>query len=312
LLAVAVVLAAGACIGKGVDELATARASSSPPPVDRAGLRGERMITALLNRAIRAVERDERCRLPSPFERESTFTDAAPSTELLDTFAILRRPQTAQEQIADDRWGGGLPAENIYRSAYRVATSASGRQYLIVAAQNTNLFKPRPPECVEAFRDRFERELEGRRAAFKRHARKALRQVIRDEWTGGANAGQPHEGLFMFDFVNGDPGGWVGGTDVAFVRDRGLLSSQSRGSITILSALLPDGVTTVELTFPRTASRGPHRPAKRYRHTVRVTAPVTDNVISLRVPRPALDAFPARMVWKGPDGQTVRVVRGRR
>jgi hypothetical protein len=312
LLALAAALMASGCSREGVDEASTARASSGPPPVDRAGLRRERRIGRLLNRAIRAVERNERCRLPHPSERGPTFTDAAPSAELVDTFAVLRRPQTTEERIADDRLGRGLPAENIYRGAYRIATSAGGRRFLIVAAQNTNLFTPRPPECTDAFRDRFEQELEGRRPAFKRDARKVLRQVIRDEWTGGEDAGQPHEGLFMFDYADGGLGGGGGGVDLGFLRDRGMLNSQSRGSITILSGLLPDGVATVELTFPRSASRGPYRPAKRYRHAVELTAPVKDNVISLRVPRPAEDAFPARMVWKGPDGQTVKVVRARR
>lgn len=307
LLAIAFGLAASGC-AESVSEHGGIRAAAAPPSVDREGLRRERRITALLNRASRAVARDKRCRVQRAFEREMTFTDAAPSAELLATFAILRRPQTEEERIPDDRLTQ-LPVENVYRSAYRIATSANGRRYLILAAQNTNMFKPRPRECAEALRRDFERELEGRSPEFKRHARKALRQIIRDEWSGRPDSGQSHEGLFMFDFTNGGGGGGGGGGDVESVRKNGMLGTQGSGSVSILSALLPDPVATVELTFPRTVSRDPYRPPKRYPRAVTLTAQVKDNVISLQVPRPAPDAFPARMVWKGADGQTIRVVR---
>jgi hypothetical protein len=42
---------------------------------------------------------------------------------------------------------------------------------------------------------------------------------------------------------------------------------------------------------------------------LRITAPVQDNVISIRVNRPARDAFADPMVWKDAAGATVRVVR---
>ena len=36
-----------------------------------------------------------------------------------------------------------------------------------------------------------------------------------------------------------------------------------------------------------------------------------ENVVSVRVPRPAGDAFPARMVWRDADGKPVRAVKRR-
>ena len=311
LLAIALGLAASGCAESVSERGGTVRAAAAPPSVDREVLRRERRITALLNRASRSVAREKRCRAQRAIDPETTFTDATPSGELLGTFAILRRPQTEEERIPDNRLTP-LPVENVYRSAYRIATSSNGRRYLIVAAQNTNTFKPRPPECADALRRDFEAELEGRSPEFKRHARKALHQIIRDEWSGGPDSGQPHEGLFMFEYGKGGVGGGGGGGDIESVRKNGMIGTQGTPSASILSALLPDPVATVELTFPRAMSRGAYRPPKRYARAVTLTAQVKDNVISVQVPRPPQDAFPARMVWKGPDGQTIRVVRGRR
>ena len=290
-------------------QVQTVTLAAVPPKPDRAGLRREREITAMLNRASRAVARDKRCRLPRP-PRRATFTDAAPSAALLDTFAILRRPQTEAERIPDERTF--LLVGNVHRGAYRIAISAAGTRHLIAVAESAGRTTPRPPECADRFRAHFEADLTGHGPAFTREARAALRRIVRDEWTPAPGAGEPREVLYLFDYRHGGPGGGGGGATLDFVRNGGMLGSRSVGaSSSIVSALIPDGVTTVEMTFARTASRGRYRPPRRYPSAVTRTAPVADNVISLRVPRPAADAFPARTVWKGPDGQIVRVIPGR-
>jgi hypothetical protein len=274
-------------------------------------LRRELRITRLLNRAIRGVYRVQPdCRLPSPYEQPSTFTDAPLSEALLAAFAVLRRPQTADEAIADDEMPR-IPAQNFYRDSYRIPASASGRRYLIAAAQNIGLFQPRPAICAAALRSRFERLLNGRRKAFKRAARRSLDQIVRDEWSSNPDAARPRDVLFMFDLTeSGQIGGGGGGAPLDWVLKHGLLGSSQRLSRrSTVSGLIPDGVATVELTFPRSVSRGPYRPPRRYRRTLRITAPVDDNVISVRVNRSAPDAFPHRMVWKDSTGTTVRIVR---
>lgn len=284
---------------------------SPPPKTDRAGLRRERQITAMLNRAMRATIRaDRRCAVPSPFEGEPTYTDAPPSPELLAAFAILRRPQTESERIPDERMR--FPIGTVYRGAYRIATSDSGRQYLLVVAQNGIGSTPRPPECADAFRSHFEDELTGRGARFKREARRALRRIIRDEWSGDPDATLPLEGLYLFDYRDGRIGGGGGGGTLESLWEYAPTGSTGDRTSSIVSALVPDGVATVELTFPRVVSRGRYRPPKRYARTVAVTAPVRDNVISVRVPRPPQGAFPTRTVWKGAGGETIKVFRHRR
>jgi hypothetical protein len=75
-----------------------------------------------------------------------------------------------------------------------------------------------------------------------------------------------------------------------------------------VSALLPDGVARIEVTFARTESRGPDRPPRRYARAIRRTLLVRDNVVSFRVLRDAEDAFPSRQVWRSASGEVLRVV----
>jgi hypothetical protein len=227
-------------------------------------------------------------------------------SELHAALAILRRPQTERERIPDGQVR--VPGDTVYRGAYRIATSASGRQYLLVATQSANRFTPRPPECADAFRSHFDAQLAGRSARFVREAREALDQILRDE-PGSPGATQPFEGLYLFEYRDGGVGGGGGGGSLASLRQHAPTTSTGDDRTSIVSGLVPDGVAAVELTFPRVASRGRYRPPKRYARTITLTAPVHDNVISVRVPRPPQDAFAAKTVWKGPDGEPVEVFR---
>ncbi|HVP03810.1 MAG TPA: hypothetical protein VMT10_14665 [Solirubrobacteraceae bacterium] len=75
-----------------------------------------------------------------------------------------------------------------------------------------------------------------------------------------------------------------------------------------LVGLVPDGVASVTLQYPRTVSRGRwYKPAvfpSAFTRTVRVQ----QNVLVVHVPRGGLEAFAARMVWRSADGKVLRVV----
>lgn len=287
-------------------------AALPPGGVDREGLRREREITNLLNRAIGSVERADRgCRLPNPFKRETTFTDDPPTDELLQTLGVLRRPQSPEEaQLSPDAYLH-LPAEGVYRKYVRIARSTSGRWYLVVAARNTNVYEPRPRRCAEALREGFGELIRDRSPRFRREARRVLEGVIRREWRAPDRG--PREGVFLFDYrPDGGPRGGGGGTGVSFIRRHGMFGSAgATGQPTIVSGLVPDGVATLTAVFAREVSRGRYRPPKRYPRAVRRTVTVQDNVVSFTVPRPAPHAFPTRMIWRDADGRVVRVVRER-
>lgn len=305
------VLATLIVVGAGV--AAPPREPAGPPPptggVDREGLRRERQVIALLNRAVRSVQRADRaCRPPNPFKRRTTFTDDPPSEALLKTLGVLRRPQSPEEaQLPRDSYATHLPAEGIYRQHVRIARSTSGRSYLVVAARNTNLYEPRPRRCAVALRRRFGRLIADRPARFRRAARRILDGVIRREWTA-RNRG-PREGVFLFDYGPDGGGSGGGGVGVRFIRRYGMFgSSSASGQPTVVSGLVPDGVATLTAVFPREVSRSRYRPPKRYRRASRRTVDVQDNVVAFTVPRPAFDAYPKRMIWRDADGRVVRVV----
>jgi hypothetical protein len=293
-------------VAVGATDMAAAEQADSG---DRRALQREREIVALMNRAIGVVQRDPSCRpqLPQLGPRPD-FTDDAPSAELLGTLAILRRPQTPEELAAADSM---LPvfANDIYRRYIRIARSAGGRTYLIVPARRASFYKPRPRRCLAEVRERFARLIEGRSRTFRRLALRELERIIRSEWA--APAPPSTEGVFMQDFrPEGGPGSGSGGESAAVLRRRGMYSTFGSGTLlpAVVSALIPDGVASVTVTYPRKASRGPHRRPRIYSKRIRLTVPVQDNVISFVVPRFPVDAFPARQVWRSGDGRVIRVV----
>lgn len=273
------------------------------------GLRRERRVVDLLNRAVRATYAAAPSCQPARPSPTPSFTDEPPSAELLATLGVLRRPARAVEQALSPEDLGWLPAEGIYRAHLRIARSASGRRFLVVAARNTRFSAPRPQRCVDALRRRAARLVAREPGDVRRELRRVLAQVIRDEWAGPPTG--PQEGVFLFDYGPGGSGG--GGVGVQYLRERGMFGSSGRGrpgagDRAVVSGLLPDGVATVTATFARVVSRGRYRPPRRYPTTVRRTVQVRDNVVAFTVPRPAPDAFPTRMVWRAADGAVVRVV----
>src|SRR3954471_4385553 len=163
----------------------------------------------LLNRAIKQVYAGApSCKPSDPFAHPTTTTDADPSAELLNSFAIFRRPATGQELALA---GGEHPlgAKGLYLRYARIVTSASGRRQLVLPAQNTHLYQPRSQRCVDSLRRHVRVLLRGRDAAFKRGRKRVLEQFIRDEWAGKPQ--RPSDGLFLFTYERGGSTGGGGG-----------------------------------------------------------------------------------------------------
>lgn len=258
--------------------------------------RDERAIARLMNDAIGAVERRRECRPPRPpLGRRPSFTDDPPSGELLLTLGVLRRPQTEEEREALDSIRF-LSAEGVYRGHVRIARAASGAAFLIVPARDVSFYEPRPARCVKRLRRRFGQLIETRPRPFRRRARRTLESIIRTEWTAPSEG--EVEGVFMLDYEANEVSGGAGGVSAGFIRREGLYGSRGRTARSRVSALLPDGVATLEATF------APARGAKRVTRTVSVQ----DNVVSFRVPRAPQDAFPARQVWRSTDGSVIREI----
>jgi hypothetical protein len=74
------------------------------------------------------------------------------------------------------------------------------------------------------------------------------------------------------------------------------------GGGAIVSALVPDGVASVALYYPANGSAGMNR------RPFTVTTRPVENVIVVKVPRPAPDAFAQKMVWLSARGTTIKTI----
>ncbi|WP_270038841.1 hypothetical protein [Solirubrobacter ginsenosidimutans] len=261
-----------------------------------AGVQQERI--DLLNRAIKQVYAGApSCKPPDPFAQRTTTTDADPSADLLNTFAIFRRPATAEE-LALATKERRLPAGGLYRRYARIVMSASGRRQLVLPAQNARSYQPRPQRCVDSLRRHMAALLRGHDAAFKRGTSRVLEQVIRDEWAGEAQG--PTEGIFLFTYDGHGTGGGGGGADLNTLRTKGMFFSFGGGARpSLVTGLIPDGVASIELLYPATADSA----------EVKRTVAVRDNVVSYEVRRSGIDALvEPQMTWLAADGSVVRVV----
>ncbi len=196
-------------------------------------------------------------------------------------------------------------AKGVYVDWIRMARAADGSPHYLDHRRRIAAFRSRSrvPACGcrrgcwrRLTRDEPGRE--SRRLALRDNAR-----LMREEQPAG---GFPREKR------SSTRGG--GGVDLAHFRRHGLFGSSQHGDDdrSTITGWLPDGVATVEMTFPGRVSRGPHRPATVFGDDLHVTAKVQDNVLSARVDRPAPNAIPPLMIWRAADGSVVRVVRGPR
>lgn len=274
---------------------------------DRAALRREQIAVRLINQATQRVQHRHRPCRPS-FKRTSTFTDARPSDALLNAIGVLRRPATDADRIDPNALVAPF-ARGIYRNWARVATAVDGRQFYVIVAQDRLRPRPIPQSCVALAHAELERLLVHRGPAVRSVALRIERQVDREEHPRGGF--KPAEAIYLFDRQpDGRAGSGGGGVDLGYFLRHGLFGSSGSANRSSVSGLVPDGVASVDFTFARKLSRGPHRDPKVYPSALALTVRVQDNVVSFAVDRPAPDAFPTRMVWRRADGSVLRVVRG--
>lgn len=294
---------------------AAAQPSSAVSLDDAAAERREQRAIDLINAATRSMRQDPACR--PRWERTTTFSDDAPSAALRETLSLLRRPAIPEDQIAPPPLPGlgleRLGAQGVHRRWIRMGRAADGSEHYLVVAQGRGGPAPLPRACLRRRHDELQRLLTGEDRRVRRLALRTEARVNRDEHPAG---GFPRrEAIFLFDRAHdGSLGGGGGGVDLAWFKRHGLFDSAQRGSedISQVTGLVPDGVATIEATFSRRASRGPHRAPDLYPSDVELTVPVQDNLVSFTVPRDAPDALPTQMVWRAADGSVVRTVRERR
>lgn len=284
---------------------------------DPAARRAEARAIALLNRASHDVQASHAsCRFTLPRGR-LRVVDGAAGPQVSSVLAVFRRRATAEEGAYADRQAVSAPEffgpATLGRDAVRIVHGARGRSVALTAVTDV---PPRGP--TRAVYDRCQRLIVQRLTAIAprfapatvARARRLERQIQRSERPPVTLPSG--EGLYTTELAaDGRPAG--GGGTVPFVAAQfartGTAGSSSvrglRGSR--LTLVVPDGVATIDATFPRRVSRGPYHAPKVYRTTERRTYVVHENVVFATVPRPPPDAFP-RMVWRAADGSVVRRV----
>lgn len=286
---------------------ATAETAAANTAHDRAVLRRDRIAVQLINEATQHVQHAHRvCRPSFRPDLRPTFTDARPSDALLNALGVLRRPATDADHVDLSSFFAPF-ARGIYEKWIRTATASDGRQFSVIVAQDRQRPRDIPRRCLALEDAELRRLLVHHGPAVAAVTLRLKRRLDRDEHPkGGFKA---TEAIFLFDRTpDGRIGGGGGGVDLAFFARHGLFGSSGTGARSTVFGLLPDGVARVDFTFPRSASREPHRDPKVYPTGIALSAQVQDNVVSFDVDRPAEDAFPTRMVWRRADGSVIRVI----
>jgi hypothetical protein len=281
--------------GLAISLVATGTALAAPPPgsslLDRRIYYAEQAI----DNAGQRVERDHACRQRPP---EQGPVDGAPSARFKASIAALRRPARPGEDLRLLPHPG-FPFDDlsVYRDYVRVLTAPDGASFTVFPLHDISRASRRPTRCVTELRRRVEHAIADRPRAFKRIARRLLRDRIANYW-----APQQREGLLL-----ATPSGGATVT-LALFRQRGLFLFRWGTGGGTLGGLVPDGVATIDFTFRRFEPTGywsKHHPV-----TLRTTGTVANNVVGVTAPNTLRDGVLNDQVWRGADGHVIRVIRG--
>jgi hypothetical protein len=99
-----------------------------------------------------------------------------------------------------------------------------------------------------------------------------------------------------------------GGATLTQIQQGHDLGSQGRGSSSVVSGLVPDGVAKVTLTYPPS---GPNNISPTRQPAVTVTTAPVNNVFVVRVHRdPGSASLPKMIVWRSAKGKVIKKIHG--
>jgi hypothetical protein len=309
ILSVSAALAVAAATGGAAAALA-GDAPTFPPgfqPKDAAAAQRielEHQAIDLINAADRHVYATVAGCKPKRPSVHSTTTHDAPSQAVLDVLAPLRRPATPAELQPDAHPHVGFGGET-YVDYVRHVTTAGGHPLTIVISRSVRPLFRLPSRCYDAEHARLVHLLRDKPRKLRSATLEEFSRLRQDqEAAANDQPTTPVDGIFLFD-----DGGGGGGADVASFKERGVFNSRGggprAGERSRLNGLVPDGVASITLEYPKTVSRGPNYKPTVFPSAFTKTVAVQDNAISVRIPRGAADAFPHRMVWRDAAGAVV-------
>jgi hypothetical protein len=264
-------------------------------------LRLENQAIDIINAATRHVRGTvPGCALRSPLEGRHGKTHDTPSPDFMNAIAALRRPATPEELNGGDGPGALLPGET-YVDYRRTVTAANGRRLTIVLGRGIRNAYVEPQRCLDAEHARILKLLRGKPHPLRSVTLQEYGQLRAGREEANAQSRTPVDGVYLFQ-ANG--GG--GGVDFAFFEKHGVFGSSGGGEDrATIDGLVPDGVATVKLSYPKVLSRGRYYKPKVFPSAYTVTLRVQENVVSATVPRSAPDALASHMVWLDAAGRVV-------
>jgi hypothetical protein len=275
---------------------------TTPKPKNEAAARRiklERQAIDLINAASRHVQGTVAGCKPKLPPHTSTATHDAPSQAVLDALAPLRRPATPDELEAAKASRIGFGGET-YVDYIRHVTTADGHALTIMVNRSVRVLFRLPSKCLDAEHARLLVLLEGKSRKLRSTTLEEFSHVRQGQEANNDVPATPVDGIYLFDSSGGG-----GGADVASLRERGVFGSIGGNDGSRLNGLVPDGVATVTLEFPKTRSRGPNYKPAVFPSAFTKTVAVHENVLSVEIPRGAPDAFPHRMVWRDATGAVI-------
>lgn len=267
-------------------------------------LKDQERALAIYSRAADRVRKARPSCKPKTPPAPGTLIDGTPQPALLERLAPLRRPAAPGDALTSP------PAFGAVFSAYtRTVAGPLGLTVRLLPARLTGFAQAPPRGCDTAIAAEA-RKLARRRSAAVRRALSAVLKSVAADDAEAPQAGEPDpEGLILGiegpDTEGSAIAGAVDAERFAEHGSTGWLVSMKGPSTGV--GVVPDGVATVVLRWPKVVDFGPLYKPKRYAKAITRTFPVVDNVYAVRGPsRGLLASTVYRVTWKGPDGRTLR------
>ncbi len=228
------------------------------------------------------------CRVPQP--RAVARIHGRPGNALLSTLTVLRRPATATDRLPTGSLSAMGPGVAEYAGATRRVATLAGTTYYVVPTRQDPAGGLPSSRCFSLEKAAIAKALPTFPEALRSPIRKITAALITFE--NSLRTKPPIDAICEVT-THHNGGGVSCGATVEQIRD-GLFPEDDNGT---WSGLVPDGVTSVTLSFPAAAGR----------HARSVSATVHGNVYAAaaNVPQPLKPGSPT-ITWHGSDGQVLR------
>lgn len=278
---------------------------ADPPnltPAAKRQLAIDKRASAIYNRATaRVVKRRPSCR-PSPPPLGPLTVAGAPLAATLELLGVLRGPAAP----GDDALPFPAGVTRIYIQAARTVTTPSGLALRVAPFQQ--VFAATPSEACRNAQASLARRLAAREPRVIRRAVESLIQDINEIDAAAPKPTNPPPDSVLIAGGTGDGRFGSAAVDMAEFAERGLLTSTKSTAI----GLVPDGVASVELVFPREVRYGKFVKPIIHPSEERVTTQVQNNVFEAKSPRSDIETvFATSMVWRSASGEVLRTVPSR-